>query len=351
MSESATPGCDHSWGTTARRASHQRTRPNPRAATAPAARPDPTARRRARCRQAQRAVPPLGVGAIGNGPVWHGPARNRRRSRSRPSFPRLCGYRGTRGAGLGQWPSDMNMRKRPSRPATTGRRRLRVSSPWASSSLSPWPAARGHPPPTWSCRPRGRWAARSGPPGPQYTLDQVIPDALQKVVVAVLTARNTSRVAAHFGNLAVTSLLSDTAGQLLQPRPEQYGDRSPSASRVGSSRPCRRASPSRAVSSSPCPPGPFPPSSSCSCTPPCAGASPSARRHPAPDRHRDRHGNGDRDGHGNGDRNWHRHGNGNRNWHGHRHRHRDGDRHGNRDRSRRSTTPTRHPRRRRRSRR
>ena len=62
-------------------------------------RADPTRRRRARCRQAQRAVPPLGVGAIGNGPVWHGPVF-RRRHRTAPG-------RGSHGPGAnlgeGEW--------------------------------------------------------------------------------------------------------------------------------------------------------------------------------------------------------------------------------------------------------
>ena len=57
------------------------------------------------------------------------------------------------------------------------------------------------------------------PPGPQYTLDQVITDPSQKVVVAVLTAHNTSHSEQHFGNLSVTSLLSDTAGRTHSPDP------------------------------------------------------------------------------------------------------------------------------------
>ena len=38
----------------------------------------------------------------------------------------------------------------------------------------------------------GKVGSTLGATGAQYTLDQVIPDAQQKVVVAVLTARNTS---------------------------------------------------------------------------------------------------------------------------------------------------------------
>jgi hypothetical protein len=49
--------------------------------------------------------------------------------------------------------------------------------------------------------------------GAQYTLDQVVQDPTQMVVAVVLTAHNTSRASAQFGNLSVTSLVSDATGR------------------------------------------------------------------------------------------------------------------------------------------